>query len=321
MKCLGNFTSDLRVPFFVEEDEKEQWASEQTQTLKNLSSFLQSDAATSTRHLAFSLVVFANVTGKLEDTLPHELDSTCTLLYKGLLGLVEDENAFKSKTSQDIAHEVWQLANLHVGEENKWNSEGHHDDEPRAAKQLASHVAAVLMCRHWALEKQKLTLEFLSELHTVLLYGSNVDYAGQWRTTPVHVGWHMFPTVKHTGQMEELVKEQIIEPFEARMKGDSCDAVIAASHLLHDVCKVHPFKNGNGRAARLLFAFALMRAGYPFPVIFTSGRSKARKHYGEALKRADNSNFHLLHATGLHSLTASWRNFEQNMQMEKSLED
>ena len=196
MNVLGNFISDLRVPFFVEEDERERWASKQIETLENLSSCVQSDASTSTRHLSFSLVVFANVTRRLEGTLPHELTSTCTLLYQGLLRLIEDKNAFSSKTSQDIANEVWQLANLHVDEEGIWDSEGQHDDAPRAAKQLASHVAAVLMCRHWTLEKRTLTLDFLSELHTVLLYGSNVDYAGQWKNNPSTCG---MANVSHSG--------------------------------------------------------------------------------------------------------------------------
>lgn len=91
------------------------------------------------------------------------------------------------------------------------------------------------MCRHWALQNRTLTLELLSELHAVLLYGSNVDYAGQWRTTPVHAEWHMFPTVENKEKMKMLVQEQIIKPFENRIKDDSCDAVVTASYLIGSI--------------------------------------------------------------------------------------
>lgn len=110
-----------------------------------MSCFVLSNCDASTRHLAFSFVVFADVTGKLEDTLPHEhdLDGTCTLqLYRGLLDILKERNIFSSMTSQEIASKVWRLANLHAEEKGQWDSEGHHDDELRAAKQLALHVAA-----------------------------------------------------------------------------------------------------------------------------------------------------------------------------------
>jgi fido (protein-threonine AMPylation protein) len=52
---------------------------------------------------------------------------------------------------------------------------------------------------------------------------------------------------------------------------------------------IHPFRNGNGRMCRLLFAALLSRFGLPFPVILSSACSKSRKHYINALIKGQNS--------------------------------
>jgi Fic family protein len=49
----------------------------------------------------------------------------------------------------------------------------------------------------------------------------------------------------------------------------------------------HPFEDGNGRMARLLLNFILVRNKYPFVVI----KSVDRKKYTGCLRRADNGDF------------------------------
>ena len=47
--------------------------------------------------------------------------------------------------------------------------------------------------------------------------------------------------------------------------------------------RIHPFEDGNGRIARLIFNYILSRHGYPMIVV----RSKSKRHYLEALHQAD----------------------------------
>ena len=70
--------------------------------------------------------------------------------------------------------------------------------------------------------------------------------------------------------------------------------LISAAVLFYEVIQAHPFQDGNGRLSRLLLAYALARAGFPFAVPLTSGHSKARKHYILAIRSAQNRD-----ATGL----------------------
>ena len=59
-----------------------------------------------------------------------------------------------------------------------------------------------------------------------------------------------------------------------------------AVFLFYEVISIHPFLNGNGRLCRLLLTWSLMRDGFPFPVTFSSGHSRRRKHYIHAIKAA-----------------------------------
>ena len=60
-----------------------------------------------------------------------------------------------------------------------------------------------------------------------------------------------------------------------------------ASKLHHDFTLIHPFDDGNGRVARLLMNYVLMRAGFP-PLII---KSPDKSNYISALRQADSGNF------------------------------
>lgn len=317
---VGALLASMRVPFFVEDDDKEEWKDMHMQSLRTLQTpAIPLNSFHGQGHLTHSLVIFSIETGILEGTLPRSfrLDRECSTLYEGLRDLVcrapSELADFDASPAEEFVAAMQRAVGIHVeiDSSGKWDPEGHQDNDARLAHQLISHVAAIFTCWRWGTRGERLTKERITMLHKILLCGAQAPYAGRWRIDPVHAGWHAFPTAKDEVEMESWVQE-VVDRFERRMHDERTPAIVAASRLLHDICAIHPFENGNGRTARLLFAYALMRAGYPFPVIFTSGRSKARKHCGVAMRRADGGRFDLLYATALHSVVASWENFQQN---------
>jgi fido (protein-threonine AMPylation protein) len=82
-------------------------------------------------------------------------------------------------------------------------------------------------------------------------------------------------------------KQDVADQLEKRNAEFATSHPLAwASDLMLDVLTLHPFMNGNGRFARLCFAYALMRHGIPCALVLSDWHSKARAHYIRAVREA-----------------------------------
>uniref|UniRef100_A0A7S1C7I0 Fido domain-containing protein n=1 Tax=Bicosoecida sp. CB-2014 TaxID=1486930 RepID=A0A7S1C7I0_9STRA len=192
-------------------------------------------------------------------------------------------------------------------ETTSWDDEG--DDEGSRAPgallcQVGQHVAAASQLS----AVEELSAEALVAVHTTLMHGSthgsgDSDCVGgvirtyaatnSSRTTafPVRTCDDMLAS------LDELCREA-----ERHIADASRHPVEIAAKLLHSLLALHPFCNGNGRLARMLFSYALSRCGCPVPVVLSSGSRKSRTHYGAALQDADGGKFGLLHMLGVASV-------------------
>jgi len=112
----------------------------------------------------------------------------------------------------------------------------------------------------------------------------NIDdqNAGKYRTGQVRVAGATFmppPREKIQPMINELLQTLSQNPDELR-------PIELAAFFHHKFVYIHPFLDGNGRAARLLMNVILMRNGYPFTVLLKVDRLK----YLRALSEADNGN-------------------------------
>jgi fido (protein-threonine AMPylation protein) len=170
-----------------------------------------------------------------------------------------------------------------------WNAEGGREpDTLSASRQLYQMTAAA---RYLLLEQRDapLSIGLLEKVHRLMMEGS-VDSRGR----PLAAGRmrkEVFEQVSadmyqftEPGQVWGKMK-QIVSKFEERRAADVDDPITRATELFYDVITVHPFINGNGRMCRLLFAWSLMRDGFPFPVTFSPGGRNARQDYLDAINR------------------------------------
>lgn len=81
--------------------------------------------------------------------------------------------------------------------------------------------------------------------------------------------------------------EQLIQWYRQASTDEKIHPVEVAARLHYDFVRIHPFDDSNGRTARLLMNYALIRNGYP-PTIVKSDEKKA---YLDALNKADVGNF------------------------------
>ncbi len=121
------------------------------------------------------------------------------------------------------------------------------------------------------------------EVHALVLDKIQKDIAGRFRTGAVRImGANFVPPnyIKVPDLIDELI-DYTNQHF------DKINHVILSAIFHHRFVWIHPFSDGNGRSARLLFNLLLMNAGYPPAIILKNDRKK----YYTALNQANNGNY------------------------------
>lgn len=103
----------------------------------------------------------------------------------------------------------------------------------------------------------------VKELHRLFFVQIDNDNAGKYREVQVYItGTEFLPPEpqKITALMREFISEVPVQK-------EKLHPVDFASWLHLELVTIHPFVDGNGRAARLLMNLALLQAGYPVVII------------------------------------------------------
>jgi Fic family protein len=145
------------------------------------------------------------------------------------------------------------------------------------------HFDAIRYVRELARERTPLTESDVRNLHRLVMQRSKPDIAGQYANLARYVrtdkGRHEFPSpAEIPALMGDFVAWLAVAPT-------ALETAFAAHRKLVDI---HPFNDGNGRAARLLMNLILIRAGYP-PIAV---RPEDRLTYIRALQRAQEGQGH-----------------------------
>ena len=143
-----------------------------------------------------------------------------------------------------------------------------------------------------------LNQNFIRELHTLLLKKPyQVDAqtpdaqptkkwvkVGEYKSSPNHVKtktgeMFYFATPEETpSKMADL-----IDWYNERIEAADLNPILLAAEFHYKFIRIHPFDDGNGRTARILMNFILMKFGYP-PVII---KTEDKENYFAALRLAD----------------------------------
>jgi Fic family protein len=124
--------------------------------------------------------------------------------------------------------------------------------------------------------KTPITQDAIQRLHEAVTKGLLTD-AGKYRTTNVRIAGSLISPPDYSkivSLMDEFVKQA---------KKETTHPIRTAAFLHHELSRIHPFVDGNGRVARLLTNLYLMQYGYP-PVIV---KKTDRRRYYQSLQQAD----------------------------------
>ncbi len=164
--------------------------------------------------------------------------------------------------------------------------------------EMTGHDEAVKWVEDVVKEGRPLTEAFIRELHKLILkepYESptitpdgipakRIIHVGEYKTSPNHV---LTPTGEilrfATPEETPALMHDLIEWYRAKESDPETHTLLLAAEFHYRFIRIHPFDDGNGRSARILMNFILMKHGYPPVVVKTEDKA----NYIAALQQSD----------------------------------
>lgn len=144
------------------------------------------------------------------------------------------------------------------------------DFSERDQKEILNHYQAFDTVLKWVEEKKPLTEDALKDLHEILVRG--IFQGGTYRNVNIQIygATHQPPdNVKVYDRMAKYFDK--LEHFEGNM-------IEKAVYAHAALAKIHPFLDGNGRLARLVMNYYLLKGGYLAISIPLAERDEYIKH-------------------------------------------
>ncbi len=165
--------------------------------------------------------------------------------------------------------------------------------------EITGHDEAIKWVEEVVKSELPLTENFIRQLHSLILkepyeidaVTPNGDQTkklveiGKYKSSPNHVKTKTgeifyFATPEETpAKMNDLLNW-----YRAESESADVDSLILAASFHYKFIRIHPFDDGNGRVARILMNFILMKFGFPPAII----KTQDKENYFFALRQADN---------------------------------
>lgn len=127
--------------------------------------------------------------------------------------------------------------------------------------------------------KKEISQEIIQKIHEFVTRGI-LKNPGQYRTENVTI------TGAKIRPPSFLKIVRLIDEYIQNIQKLKLQTIKKAAYIHHEFVRIHPFLDGNGRVARLLTNFYLVRQGYP-PIVI---QKEDRKNYYKSLNKADHGN-------------------------------
>lgn len=140
-----------------------------------------------------------------------------------------------------------------------------------------NHKEAINFIEELVSKNLSLTEYDIKSIYYLILKEIDSNNAGKYRQENV-----LISGAKHIPPIFINVPFEMQKLIENYKKWQDLHPIVRACYLHGEFVKIHPFVDGNGRTARLLLNFELIKCGYP-PVVI---KNEDRSEYYDALNKA-----------------------------------
>ena len=145
---------------------------------------------------------------------------------------------------------------------------------------VVNHQDAMFLLRELIEEGKDFSVSTILKLHRILYRGIDRENAGKYREITPPVKDHLYQLPAHQ-KVAKLLQKYV--NFYHKEEGKLHPVLLAA--MLHQrFLKIQPFADGNGRVARLIMNYILLRHGYA--IVTIKGDSFSRQIYENTLEKA-----------------------------------
>ncbi len=158
--------------------------------------------------------------------------------------------------------------------------------------QALGQKMALELIEEWAKEKQIISTQYLLRIHNVML--DKIDpLAGNYRKTFVKLrSSALMPSFPYMISAEMNDLDRWLKDQQETLDIDDIEAILnLVTKAYHEITRIHPFTDGNGRSGRLFITLLLRRYNLPhifIPKVINDKRMK------QVLRAADMGNIQLL---------------------------
>lgn len=152
--------------------------------------------------------------------------------------------------------------------------------------EVTNHKNAIDYLDELLRKVEPITQEDVKKIHYLILEGIKNEYAGKYRDVEVYISGSdvKLPMPDKINDMMLEFSRWLVE----RQENKDLHPVRFAAQAHFKLVDIHPFIDGNGRTARLLMNFILMK--YSYPIAIFECETEKRKAYYSALDKGHKGN-------------------------------
>ncbi len=124
--------------------------------------------------------------------------------------------------------------------------------------EILDHKEAIDYVETYVLGKMPLSEMFIRDVHKLLMQRTCPEEAGKYRDVEIEIVGSSYSPPDHI-DVPELVRG-VVEEYNARIH--ELHPIERAAWLHFQIALIHPFADGNGRTARLLMNYSLLKDSY-----------------------------------------------------------